>query len=273
MGHGYSLINIVDSAGMPLAFTVTPLQTDERSGALSLLDRLRDPFAALDDDGVRVLVADAGFNGPRIAKKVRELGMLESIHTTSGSARNRSQQEDGRRRARKMYVDYYDRNSGRANRNWYTDGHRALFCNCEQGEVQKRFRRKESGELVVGLEGRCDQCGPISITSGQWRYAGKRWHKVIGANSNDEPDYSMGNPLTFGSPIAKAYGARRFAVQEGVHSVLTTRFGLVRGPRRIKYADEARLRTAMTFCVMHVLAAAQRTRTARPQETSLPLAA
>jgi Transposase DDE domain len=262
-GHGYGLINIVDSAGMPLAFTMTPIQTDERDGALMLLDRIGPRLADFGDDGIRVLVADAGFNGSRIAKKVRALGMLESIHSTSASARDRSQSNATQRRSKQMYIEYFDRQTGQPNRNWYTDGHRALFCDCGRGEVQKRFRHKQDGELVVGLEGQCATCGPISITSGQWRYAGKRWHKVVGSNPNDQPDYAMGNPLNFDSPIAKVYGKRRYAVQEGVHSVLTTRFGLIRGARRIKHIDEARLKTAMTFCVMHLLAAEQRKRAAR----------
>lgn len=257
-GHGYSVINLVDATGVPIGFTVTPLQSDERTGALSVLDRLGSRLNS--DDALRVVVADSGFNGPRVAKKVRELGMLESIHSTSGGARDRSRQEDERRRGRKMPIEYFDRKRGRRNLNWYTDGHRALHCNCGDGEVQKRFRRNADGTLVIGLEGQCKNCGPVSITSGHWRYAGKRWHKVIGSNPNDEPDWSMGNPLTFGSPIAKAYGSRRFAVQEGVHSLLTTRFGLIRGARRVKFAEEARLRTAMTFCVMHLLAAEQRKR-------------
>jgi hypothetical protein len=45
-----------------------------------------------------------------------------------------------------------------------------------------------------------------------------------------------------------------------VHSILTQRFGLTRGRRRIKHLEQARLETAMTFCVMHALAAEARKR-------------
>jgi hypothetical protein len=270
-GHGYSVVNIVDADGLPIDFKVAPIQADERAGAVSVLADLGERLQLFpDDDGVRVLVGDSGFTGYRVAKRVRELGMLESIHLTSGAARERSQQHAATRRAAKMRVEYTDRKSGKRNLHWYTNGHRELFCDCGKGEVQKRFRRNRDGELVVGLEGRCHTCGPISITSGHWQYAGKRWHKVIGSNPHDEPDLSMGNPLTFGSPIAKAYGKRRFAVQEGVHSILTTRFSLIRGPRRVKYADEARLQTAMTFCVMHLLAAEQRKRANPPVAVNTP---
>ena len=273
LGHGYGLINIVDSSGLPLAFKVAPLQVDERGGALSALDDLRLRLADFGDDGVRVLVADSGFTGQPIRAKVRELGMLESIHSSSGAPQDRSKRTAARRRAKRYSIEYPDRKTGAITSNWYTDGHRALHCNCGQGELQKRFRHKQDGELVVGIEGSCPNCGPISITSGQWRFDGKRWHKVIGANEKDKPDLSMGNPLTFDSPIAKAYGSRRFAVQEGVHSVLKTRFGLFRGPRRVKYAAEARLRTAMTFSALHAIAAVQRAQAATSQPKSLRLAA
>jgi hypothetical protein len=112
--------------------------------------------------------------------------------------------------------------------------------------VQKRFHRTEKGRLIPRLEGQCVNCGPITITSGDWKYTEKKW-KHRSTHPAGEPDLQMGNPLTFSNPIAKGLAKRRFAVQEGVHSILATRFPLLRGRQRVKYLEDVELRTAMTF--------------------------
>jgi hypothetical protein len=269
-GRGYSVIDVVDSAGMPIDFEVGPIQNDERGPSIELLENFAPTLDLFPENGVRVIAADSGFSGYRVASRIRALGLLESIHLTSGGQRESSIAHRRRRTEMEMPISYADRKTGKKHENWLTDGHRNLYCRCGHGEVQKRFRRDDDGKLVPSLEGQCATCGPVTITSGHWAYADKRWHKVIGTNKNDEPDLSMGNPLTFDSPIAKAYSKRRFAVQEGVHSILTTRFGLIRGARRVKYEDEVRLRTAMTFCLMHVLADVQRTGKAMTARGNLP---
>jgi len=258
-GRGYSIIDVVDSDGLPIDFKVGPIQDDERDRAIELLDGFETKLRHFPDEGVRILVADSGFTGYDVINPIRELGLLESIHTTSGSSSARSKAHADSRSKEVRPITYVDRKTSKKHEHWYTDGLYNLYCRCGQGEVQKRFRRDEDGKLIPSLEGQCSTCGPVTITSGHWAYADKRWHKVIGSNKqNDEPDLPMGNPLTWDSPIAKAYGKRRFAVQEGVHSILTSRFGLIRGPRRIKNADEVRLQTAMTFCLMHLMADVQR---------------
>lgn len=216
-GRGYSIVNIVDADGLPLDFRLGPMKEDGRDRAVELLDDLRprlDAFA-LPGTEARVLIADSGFTGYRVAKRVRELGMVESIHITSGGSSDRARTQDEKQKQRVLPIEYTDRKTRRKNRNWYTNGHRELFCRCGAGDIQKRMRREQGGEQVVGLEGRCQTCGPISITSGHWKLNDKRWRRVIGSNDKDLPDLSMGNPLTFSNPIAKAYGFRRFAIQGG----------------------------------------------------------
>jgi hypothetical protein len=261
-GRGYSVIDVVDSDGLPIDFKVGPIQEDERDRAIELLDSFAPKLSLFPEKGVRVLVADSGFNGSDVIKPVRALGLLENIHATSGSSSDRSQAHAKKRAEEERRIVYVDRKTGKKHERWLTDGHCNLRCDCGRGEVQKRFRRDDDDKLIPSLEGQCATCGPVTITSGHWAYADKRWHKVIGTNKQDEPHLPMGNPLTFDSPIAKAYSKRRFAVQEGVHSIMTSRFGLIRGPRRVKYRDEVRLQTAMTFCLMHLLAAEQRKRCA-----------
>jgi hypothetical protein len=257
-GHGYSIVNIVDSSGLPIDFNVAPINPDEsKSGAL-LLDRLGPTLSLFPQNGIRVFGADSGFTGYPVRSRIRALGMLENIHVVSGAPSDRSKNEREKRRAEQRRIPSVDPKTGKIHKKWHSNGLFELFCDCGRGEVQKRFRHDQSGKLIPSLEGQCRSCGPITITSGRWTYKGGEWVKVITSNHLDEPDLAFGNPLTFDSPIAKAYGRRRFALQEGVHSILSNRFGLTRGRRRVKYADEARLQTAMTCSVMHLLADVQR---------------
>jgi hypothetical protein len=79
-------------------------------------------------------------------------------------------------------------------------------------------------------------------------------------NPKDKPDLLMGNPLTFNDRIAGEYGRRRFGHHEGFHGALVSRFGLIKDKRWFRRLDEAKIATAMTFCVMHVVALEQRRR-------------
>jgi hypothetical protein len=68
-------------------------------------------------------------------------------------------------------------------------------------------------------------------------------------------------------------GRRRYAVQEGVHSILANRFGLLKGRQRVKYLEEVELRTAMTFCALHGIAYARAKRAQAPQSAQMKVAA
>lgn len=261
-GHGYSIVNIVDSSGLPIDFIVAPINPDETTSGAQLLDRLAPTLGLFPQNGVRVFGADSGFTGYPVRSRIRALGMLENIHVVSGAPSDRSKNEREKRRAEQRRIPYFDPKTGKGHKKWHSNGLFELFCDCGRGEVQKRFRHDQNGKLIPSIEGQCRTCGPITITSGHWAYKSGEWDKVITSNHLDEPELAFGNPLTFDSPIAKAYGRRRFALQEGVHSILSNRFGLTRGRRRMKYADEARLQTAMTFSVMHLLADVQRRGTA-----------
>lgn len=267
-GHGFSIIDVLDTAGLPIGFNVGPIRNNERVQACDLLDGLAPTLSQLPDRGIRVFIADSGFNGFTVPSRVRQLGMLESIHVVSGSSSSRSTTHLHERQAEKRPIVYQQRKSTKAHERWYSNGLYELFCRCGQGEVQKRFRHDDTGKLIPSLEGQCPNCGPVTITSGHWSYHDRKWHKVDKSNPKDVPTLAFGNGLTFDSPIAKAYGKRRFALQEGVHSIMTSRFGLTRGRRRIKYVDEARLETAMTFCVMHLLAAEERKRNSNRATTT-----
>lgn len=268
-GHGYSIVSAVDSVGMPLDFAAGAIQAGERARALELFAKLPAHLAHLPvDENVRVVSADAGFTGHDVRDAIRDLGLLENIHPVSGFNEARSVAHAARRAASRRRIAHKE--SGRET--WLTDGHCNLFCECGAGEVQKRFRRDRSGRLIPSLEGTCPTCGPITVTSGHWKYRGKKWvHRA--KHPGGEPDLQMGNPLTFNNPISKEYARRRFAVHEGVHSILANRFGLLRGRQRVKYLEEVELRTAMTFCALHGIAYTRAKLAQAPQAPAIKVAA
>lgn len=250
-GHGYNVVNVVDSVGMPLGFTAGKINTPgERALAVELLRDLDKALKNLPQDGkVRVLGADAGFTGYEVRNAIRDLGLLENIHTVSGSDEARSVEHDARRQRNRRRIVH--KSTGRET--WLTDGHSNLFCECGQGDVQKRFHRTADGRLTPRLEGQCANCGPITVTSGDWKYTGKKWrHRSKHPGGNAE--LQMGNPLTFTNPMSKALAKRRFAVHEGVHSTLSNRFGVLQGRQRVKYREDVELKMAMVFCAMHGIA-------------------
>lgn len=280
-GHGWSIINVVDSDGMPIDFQVDAIQAPEEARATELFDAFGTKLQAFPPcDGLRVVAADAGFRYGYLARAVRRQGMLECIPRVSG--KNEPRLEEWR--AQEIDLAYLPRGATRRNRKWHTDGFGTLRCRCGQGQVKKKFFNGEKGKLVPRLEGRCPKCGPISVTSGEWVGSGGRWveRTSLRLPLNDEDEKKrdaalrraifLGNPLTQTDPIATAYSRRRFAVHEGVHSILTTRFGLIRGKRRVKYTDEVRLRTAATFTLLHAIAHEQRQRAAAREQMSEPLA-
>lgn len=250
-GHGYSVVDVVDSVGMPFGFTVGKIHLPgERALAVGLLGELDDALQCLPvGDKVRVLGADAGFTGYDVRNAARELGLLENIHAVSGSDDARSVEHDRARQGNRRRIVHKDTDR----ESWLTDGHCNLFCECGQGEVQKRFHRTKVGRLIPRLEGQCDNCGPITITSGDWKYRAKKW-RHRSKNPGGNPELRMGNPLTFTNPMSKALAQRRFAVQEGVHSILSNRFGVLRGRQRVKYVEDVELRMAMSLCAMHGVA-------------------
>jgi len=263
-GPGYNIVSVVDSAGLPIDFQAASNQADERESARAILDRLGPQLQRFPERGVRVLSADAGFTGHGVRDRVRNLGMLENIHPVSGSRDGRSvDHEEQRNDAERRIVHKTTRRE-----TWLADGHRNIYCECGQGQIQKRFHRTRKGRLIPRIEGDCPNCGPITITSGDWKMVPGKW-KHTSTNPGGDPDLAMGNPLTFTNPISRAYGKRRFAVQEGVHSILSNRFGLIRDRRRVKNLYELRARTAMTFCILHGIAQAQRAQAEQPPGLSL----
>jgi hypothetical protein len=255
-GHGYTAVTLTDQAGLPLDFVIGRINDSERNHAVRLLDSFAAAVRPLLDAGgsqkrPRVIAADSGFTGHRIRNRIRNLGAIENINPVSGSKRPRSQ-EQVKRRDEKRYP-IIDPKNGRQT-NWYADGHRAIHCACGQGQTANRFYFRQDGRLVPRVLGDCENCGSISISSDQWRLRSGLWRKRDPSNPRDVPDLLMGNPLTFNSALSYEYAKRRFSVNEGFYSVLSNRFGVNRGRRRVKRVEEAELQFAMACCLLHAIA-------------------
>jgi ribosomal protein S27AE len=271
-GHGYDVVSNVDSAGVPVGFASGPINEGDRPPFHRALQDYGDLLQLFDDpdnpDAVRVLGADAGFTGFEQREAIRTLGMLENIHPVSGSREGRAIEHEERLTSKRIAI--VPKDVSRPD-NWLTDGHRNLLCRCGQGEVKKKFYRSRKGKLIPRLEGHCPTCGRITITSGDWALHNRRWrHRLKHPSAQVDPQ--MGNPLTFTNPISERYAKRRFAVQEGMHSVLSNRFHLIDGRKRVKTSAEVDLLTLMTYCAIHGIAHA-RAQAQAPPAQSLPLAA
>jgi hypothetical protein len=262
-GPGYNIVSLIDSVGLPIGFSAGSNQPGERVLAKRLLDDVGPRVGAFPDEGVRVLSADAGFTGPEIRDRIRNLGVLDNIHPVSGSREAKTLEHEVRLTETVRRIVHKDSQR----ETWLADGHRNIYCECGQGQIQKRFHKTKQGRLIPRVEGDCPNCGPITVTSGDWKDVPGKWkHR---SKNPGEADLTLGNPLTFTNPISKVYAKRRFAVQEGAHSILSNRFGLIRPSRRVKNLHELRVRTAMTYCVLHGIAQAQRARAAQPPGRAL----
>jgi hypothetical protein len=256
-GHGYSLIPMMTATGLPLAYRLLPLHASERDTAVELLgDYKTRVLPHLGDPATRkmsVLCADGAFHKPQLRAEARKVGILEAIQLASHGTKQESLDNVAGRDAKRIPFD------DPQYKNWYANGHREVFCLCGK-RASKRVQMTKKGEVVSRVEGKCDKCGSITITSGEWRRA-QNPDRFTRCNPSDPPerrDWLLGNPLTFNSLEAREYGSRRFGHNEGFHGTLVTRFGLVKGKRWFRRADQARTDVAMVFSIIHAIALYQR---------------
>lgn len=252
-GHGWCALNLVTATGIPLVRIVAPINTPEPDLALQALERFRErvlPHVA--NDGLTVLSGDGAFSAPDLRAAVRKLGIVENIHHASHGDSPATRKNVATRDAERIPITGY--------KDWFANGHRELKCACGQGTTFRRFARDRQGHVVTRVEGTCENCGSITITSGDWRRARnpRRWVRIDPRNQNEKPDYSMGNPLTYHDPVSREYGRRRFGHNEGFHGALQTRFGLIKDKRWFRRQVQVETEFAIAGCVMHVVAMHQR---------------
>lgn len=250
-GPGYTVVPLVDQVGLPYDFVVGRINQSERGHLKRLLRSFTDevlPLLGRGDDP-RVISVDAGLTGHGIRELMREAGAIENMSPVSGSTRKRSVDHHARR-SEKRYAFVHPKDQSR---NWFMDGHRNIACMCGQGKTSARFYTKKDGTVVPRVEGECDTCGALTVTSGRWRIRGGEVRLVNPKNKLDKPDLSIGNPLTYTSWESYEYAKRRRSA-ESFNTALAQRFGVTKAGRRVKRQVDAEAEVAMASCLMHLIA-------------------
>ncbi len=261
-GHGFNLVAAVTRTGLPLGARVTSLNEPEAKTARHILeDEWRRAVAPyLQDDAVRVMACDAAYSGGHMREAAHRAGFIPNCHPVSHANTERSEANADRKDKAKLKIRYHE--------HWHLNGHHELKCACGQGRTMRRAERKASGEAVARLEGSCPNCGPVSLTAGQWRLYRNASQKTQGVakvllGEEDKTDWRVGNPLTFHDLLSARYGSARFGQNEGFHGALVTRFGLLREKSWHRDRRQAERDALQVFCLMHGIAKEQRRRAAR----------
>lgn len=261
-GHGFTMVAVTTSTGLPLATRLVPLATkDEGESATALAmfrEEWREQVAPHLDDGLAVLTADAAYTKAELRAELREVGIIENCHPVSHADREKSKRNAEKNNRDEIQIQGYP--------NWRANGHRELYCVCGKGKTTPRLSRNKKGQAVSRVEGECKSCGNITITSGLWRLTDspKRFVRCLPGETAAQADWLFGNPLTFNSPLGKQFGKNRFGHGEGFYGHLVTRFGLLKGKSWYRRREQAQLDFLMVFCSMHALAMEQRRRANAP---------
>ena len=128
-GHGWNLVSMTTSTGLPLTYRLPVLHASEpNTGVENLVDYEANVLPFLDapsERGITVLSADGGFNQKLLRMRARELGMLENIHVVSHSNKPESKANAAKNDAKRIpFDDPLNPNY----KNWYANGHREVFC-------------------------------------------------------------------------------------------------------------------------------------------------
>ena len=255
-GHGFNLVVFPTATGLPAEFAVTPMQASEKRVAEAiLLERfVPNVLPYLDPKKLHLLTADSAFTSPTLRSLLHDLGILENIHMHSHNTGAKTEALIEKESKFDILVEGKPK--------WKANGLREIRCNCGNGIVSSRVGRTHGGRAYARVEGRCKTCGSITITAGQWRLAQnpKKFRLVQPTDAVTDRDWTFGNPLTYRSPVAAAFGKKRFGHNEGFHGALERRFRLIKGKRWYRTRVEAETDAAIIFSIMHVLAMEQRRR-------------
>jgi len=262
-GHGFSMVAVTTSTGLPLATRLVPLATKhecEGDTAVAMFrEEWREQVAPLLSDKLAVLTGDSAYTKGEIREALREVGIIENVHHVSHADRESSKRNAEKNNRDVIQIQGYP--------DWRANGHRELYCVCGKGKTTPRLsRHAKTGRAVVRVEGECKNCGNITITSGKWRLADGRPKRFIRLLPGEKAkvDWLFGNPLTFNAVLGKQFGKNRFGHGEGFHGHLVTRFGLLKGKSWYRRREQAQLDFLMVFSSMHALAMEQRRRAKAP---------
>ena len=267
-GHGFMTVTAHTVTGFPVATRTGRLGADsEVPLALQILaEDMPRISACTDPQRVGVSTLDGAYAAPRIRRAHRQVGYIENTHQVSHGDLAVSKRHRQTKTNKVFLIDEFP--------NWRVNGLREIFCVCGRGDTFSRPALTRNGQAVAATEGQCRNCGPIHITSGEWRVA-QNPSRYVRINPNDavdvaDADYEFGNFLTYNDKRAIAYGRARYAQGEGLHGHATTRFGLFKDRNYYRRLNQARLDTLMTYCLMHALGMECRRRRAGQNSGSPP---
>jgi hypothetical protein len=257
-GHGFTMVSVTTSTGLPLAHRIVPLATKDQTEPDTALRLFREDWPERVqphlDPKLSVLSADAAYKKTELRAQLRQLGIVENCHPVSHADRESSQENAEAKDQMVWEIQGYP--------DWRANGHREIYCVCGKSRTFWRVSRDGNGRAVVRTEGSCSKCGSITITSGKWRAARnpRRFTRCQPEETEADADWSFGNPLTFNDPTSRAFGRGRFGHGEGFHGHLQTRFGLLKHKAWYRRRQEAERDFLMVFAGMHALAMEQRKR-------------
>lgn len=276
-GDGWQAVLLMDVDGLPLSYSLGKANDDEAALAHQALDFYEEHVATklhrAREEDLAVLTADANFNRQPIKRRLHDQGIAPNIHNASHAKKRVA---NAKRLAKVRYPV-------RGHEKWFATGRFELTCACGQCRLEKRAGRDRRGKAVMRVIGKCQSCGRITITAGNWKRADRKalqtelaaqqatapektgvtistksW--MVPLERGDDPDdaeWMFGNYLTYDNSDAREYGCDRFGYNEGFNSALANRFGVGREKswHRSKAAAEAHLLQALI--VMLALAAEQ----------------
>jgi hypothetical protein len=257
-GHGFTMVAVTTSTGLPLATRLVPLATKEKcegDTALAMFrEEWRENVAPHLSDELAVLTGDSAYTKAEVRMALREVGIIENIHPVSHANRESSKENAKKNDKDVIQIQGYP--------DWRANGHREIHCVCGKGKTTPRLSRDRKGRAVARVEGECKKCGNITITSGKWRLTEgpKRFVRPLPGEKPERADWLFGNPLTFNASLGRQFGKNRFGHGEGFHGHLVTRFGLLKGKSWYRRREQAQLDFLMVFSSMHALAMEQRRR-------------
>lgn len=223
-GNGFNFLHAMSSGGRVYpCWDLPPLHHREPD----VLEKKVVPgldviFRAAGIEGVPVLTADSGFNSPSLRRALRKIGVVENIHISSHSDSETTDAAAAKRRKQVIKIHGHP--------NWYSDGHRKLWCVCGCATLSRRIDKHDDGSISVRVEGDCKGpdgqggCGNLTITAGRYHKA-DRSRTFRKARPGEDREETFGNFFTYDDHLAKAFGDARHSCQEGfLGSQLTERF-------------------------------------------------
>jgi hypothetical protein len=249
-GDGWWLHNRHILTGECIAYAITPWHKGENTTALNevlpMYERIAHPYLDLQPGELIVESADSGYHSHEYRRQLKELRIVDNIHQASHAAGRESTDRDvGKKDDQVIPLE---------GTNWHVNGHLEPFCDpdCREGVVERHFE-EENGKTREWTEGKCDTCGHLNLTPGEWLKAKNPARYVKAQPGDTRIDWELGAPITFHTKLGEYYGGARHSYQEGAHGAITNGPGLLKHKRCFDETVEVRLEAGLIYFIQHVL--------------------